>query len=110
MSTLSFILFIFLLWYCLGMLVAGLMWFSTYQSPFDYDSDFTEWLKDYIIRGKIKDKCQNLTIFGTILFSFVIILFIPAFLLSLIFIAIYFIIVKIIIKSMKPLIFKKDNG
>ncbi|MBQ7276166.1 MAG: hypothetical protein IJS58_02850 [Bacilli bacterium] len=107
MSTLSFILFIFLLWYCIGMLVAGLMWFSAYQHPFDYDSDFTEWLKDYIIQRKIKNKCQNLTIFGTILFSFVIIFFIPAFLLSLIFIAIYFIIVKIIIKSMKPLIFKK---
>ena len=107
MSNLLFILFIFLIFYGSGMLGGGLMWFVAYQDPFDYDSDFTKWLKDYIIRGKIKDKCQNLTVFGTILFSFVIIFFIPAFLFSLIFIAIYFIIAKIIIKSMKPLIFKK---
>lgn len=104
MSIWLLILFSF---YGSGMLANGLMWFATYQDPLDYDSDFTEWLKDYIIRGKIKDKYQNLTVFGTTLFSFVIIFFIPAFLFSLTFIAIYFIIVKIIIKSMKPLIFKK---
>lgn len=107
MSNLLFILLIFLIFYGISMLACGFIWFATYQDPLDYDSDFTEWLKDYIIRGKIKDKCQNLTVFGTILFSFVIIFFIPAFLLSLIFIAIYFIIVKIIIKSMKPLVFKE---